>query len=132
MFWRRRTHGDPLRIWLRAVIREIAAIVRLADHWLVKLVGGQDCAAATLVSNSGTSPCLRWDDPVLAALGLENFFELSPEGEMLVEPPRAAISIFRESWPKIIWRLRPKHGPVVEVGHTSEFGAFRRHARAVD
>jgi DNA-binding transcriptional LysR family regulator len=25
MFWHRRTHSDPLRVWLRAVIREIAA-----------------------------------------------------------------------------------------------------------
>jgi DNA-binding transcriptional LysR family regulator len=27
MFWHRRTHNDPLRVWLRAVIREIAASV---------------------------------------------------------------------------------------------------------
>jgi DNA-binding transcriptional LysR family regulator len=25
MFWHRRTHADPLQIWLRAMIREIAA-----------------------------------------------------------------------------------------------------------
>jgi DNA-binding transcriptional LysR family regulator len=25
MFWHRRTHTDPLQIWLRAMIREIAA-----------------------------------------------------------------------------------------------------------
>jgi hypothetical protein len=25
MFWHRRTHPDPLQVWLRAMIREIAA-----------------------------------------------------------------------------------------------------------